>query len=214
MLFQNEEIALEHIALLERLRQKERQDHLKGSVHGSVQATDRLMKELRDIYRSDSYKKGMDRKFFYGPGGRPMHGPKNWGPAHRERAKLAWAFRLEASHSGGPGPDPGRWKRFWTRARPGPMELISIPARPGGRGSGLEPGPIRFGPVRLNQFQARPGFNIQYLDPGQARSVQGCTGWWKILGGLVLENGPRASARAGLYLKEFYLGIFFFNDRV
>lgn len=55
----NEEIALEHIALLERLRQKERQDHLKGSVHGSVQATDRLMKELRDIYRSDSYKKGM-----------------------------------------------------------------------------------------------------------------------------------------------------------
>lgn len=55
---QNEEIAIEHIALLERLRQKERQDHLKGSVHGSVQATDRLMKELRDIYRSDSYKKG------------------------------------------------------------------------------------------------------------------------------------------------------------
>ncbi|EEB13516.1 ubiquitin-conjugating enzyme E2 Q2, putative [Pediculus humanus corporis] len=55
----NEEIAMEHIALLERLRQKERQDHLKGSVHGSVQATDRLMKELRDIYRSDTYKKGM-----------------------------------------------------------------------------------------------------------------------------------------------------------
>ena len=25
---------------------------------GSVLATDRLMKELRDIYRSDSYKKG------------------------------------------------------------------------------------------------------------------------------------------------------------
>lgn len=57
--FQNEEIAIEHIALLERLRQKERQDHLKGSVHGSVLATDRLMKELRDIYRSDSYKKGV-----------------------------------------------------------------------------------------------------------------------------------------------------------
>lgn len=63
--FQNEEIALEHIALLERLRQKERQDHLKGSVHGSVQATDRLMKELRDIYRSDSYKKGNLSNIFF-----------------------------------------------------------------------------------------------------------------------------------------------------
>ena len=29
-----------------------------GSVSGSVQATDRLMKELREIYKSDSYKKG------------------------------------------------------------------------------------------------------------------------------------------------------------
>ena len=27
---------------------------------GSVQATDRLMKELRDVYRSDSFKKGND----------------------------------------------------------------------------------------------------------------------------------------------------------
>ncbi|EDS33479.1 ubiquitin-conjugating enzyme E2 q [Culex quinquefasciatus] len=31
----------------------------KGSVSGSVQATDRLMKELRDIYRSDSFKSNM-----------------------------------------------------------------------------------------------------------------------------------------------------------
>lgn len=30
-----------------------------GSVSGSVQATDRLMKELRDIYRSDSFKNNM-----------------------------------------------------------------------------------------------------------------------------------------------------------
>lgn len=29
-----------------------------GSVSGSVQATDRLMKELRDIYRSSSFKQG------------------------------------------------------------------------------------------------------------------------------------------------------------
>ena len=32
---------------------------MKGSVSGSVQATDRLMKELRDIYRSDSFKNKM-----------------------------------------------------------------------------------------------------------------------------------------------------------
>lgn len=29
-----------------------------GAVSGSVQATDRLMKELRDIYRSQSFKSG------------------------------------------------------------------------------------------------------------------------------------------------------------
>lgn len=31
-----------------------------GAVSGSVQASDRLMKELRDIYRSQSYKTGKD----------------------------------------------------------------------------------------------------------------------------------------------------------
>lgn len=43
---------------------------LQGAVSGSVQATDRLMKELRDIYRSQSFKggefasgKGLDRSF-------------------------------------------------------------------------------------------------------------------------------------------------------
>ncbi|XP_014209896.1 ubiquitin-conjugating enzyme E2 Q2 [Copidosoma floridanum] len=55
----SDEMALEHLATLERLRQNQRQDYLKGSVSGSVQATDRLMKELRDIYRSDSFKKGI-----------------------------------------------------------------------------------------------------------------------------------------------------------
>lgn len=54
-----DEMDTEHLATLERLRQNQRQDYLKGSVSGSVQATDRLMKELRDIYRSDSFKKGM-----------------------------------------------------------------------------------------------------------------------------------------------------------
>lgn len=73
---------MEHLATLERLRQSQRQDYLKvhfdnqspyfsfnnvihdfafaqGSVSGSVQATDRLMKELRDIYRSESFKSNM-----------------------------------------------------------------------------------------------------------------------------------------------------------
>ncbi|XP_055676895.1 ubiquitin-conjugating enzyme E2 Q2 isoform X2 [Lutzomyia longipalpis] len=54
-----DEMEVEHLATLERLRQSQRQDYLKGSVSGSVQATDRLMKELRDIYRSDSFKNNM-----------------------------------------------------------------------------------------------------------------------------------------------------------
>lgn len=33
-------------------------DVLQGAVSGSVQASDRLMKELREIYRSQSYKTG------------------------------------------------------------------------------------------------------------------------------------------------------------
>lgn len=40
-------------------RYKWNQFILQGSVSGSVQATDRLMKELRDIYRSDSFKNHM-----------------------------------------------------------------------------------------------------------------------------------------------------------
>jgi ubiquitin-conjugating enzyme E2 Q len=54
-----EEISTEHSAMLERLRQTQRSDYLRGSVSGSVQANDRLMKELRDVYKSDSFKKGM-----------------------------------------------------------------------------------------------------------------------------------------------------------
>ncbi|KAK9758843.1 Ubiquitin-conjugating enzyme [Popillia japonica] len=55
----NDEMGVEHLATLERLRQNQRRDYLKGSVSGSVQATDRLMKELRDIYRSDTFKNKM-----------------------------------------------------------------------------------------------------------------------------------------------------------
>nr|CAG4648007.1 EOG090X0867 [Moina brachiata] len=54
-----EEMDSQHFATLERLRQTQRDDYLRGAVSGSVQATDRLMKELRDIYRSDSSKKGV-----------------------------------------------------------------------------------------------------------------------------------------------------------
>lgn len=77
-------IDTKNLLTLERLKQNQRQDYLKvwielcdvimyysseegisnnwmfqGAVSGSVQATDRLMKELREIYRSDSFKKGI-----------------------------------------------------------------------------------------------------------------------------------------------------------
>uniref|UniRef100_A0A4W6EK87 Uncharacterized protein n=1 Tax=Lates calcarifer TaxID=8187 RepID=A0A4W6EK87_LATCA len=49
-------IEKENLAILEKIRKNQRQDHLNGAVSGSVQASDRLMKELREIYRSQSYK--------------------------------------------------------------------------------------------------------------------------------------------------------------
>uniref|UniRef100_A0A8D9BZ76 Ubiquitin-conjugating enzyme E2 Q1 n=1 Tax=Cacopsylla melanoneura TaxID=428564 RepID=A0A8D9BZ76_9HEMI len=55
----SEEIDTQYVEKLERLKQNQRQDYLKGAVSGSIQATDRLMKELRDIYKSDSFKKGV-----------------------------------------------------------------------------------------------------------------------------------------------------------
>ncbi|XP_039094110.1 ubiquitin-conjugating enzyme E2 Q2 isoform X2 [Hyaena hyaena] len=56
---EDEGIEKENLAILEKIRKTQRQDHLKGAVSGSVQASDRLMKELRDIYRSQSYKAGI-----------------------------------------------------------------------------------------------------------------------------------------------------------
>lgn len=53
-----QEIGAANYAVLERIRVNRREDHLKGTVCGSVQATDRLMKELRDVYRSESFKRG------------------------------------------------------------------------------------------------------------------------------------------------------------
>ncbi|XP_004758552.1 ubiquitin-conjugating enzyme E2 Q2 isoform X1 [Lutra lutra] len=56
---EDEGIEKENLAILEKIRKTQRQDHLNGAVSGSVQASDRLMKELRDIYRSQSYKAGI-----------------------------------------------------------------------------------------------------------------------------------------------------------
>merc|ERR1719145_258788 len=55
---QEDDVATEHLQVLERLKANQRRDYMKGTVSGSVQATDRLMKELRDIYRSANFKAG------------------------------------------------------------------------------------------------------------------------------------------------------------
>jgi ubiquitin-conjugating enzyme E2 Q len=55
---QDEDLGTEHLQVLERLKANQRRDYMKGTVSGSVQATDRLMKELRDIYRSPNFKSG------------------------------------------------------------------------------------------------------------------------------------------------------------
>jgi len=55
---QDEDLGTEHLQVLERLKANQRRDYMKGTVSGSVQATDRLMKELRDIYRSPRFKTG------------------------------------------------------------------------------------------------------------------------------------------------------------
>lgn len=54
-----EGLSSEHYAKLEKLRQLQRDSYVKGAPFGSVQATDRLMKELREVYKSDSYKSGV-----------------------------------------------------------------------------------------------------------------------------------------------------------
>jgi len=53
-----EGIVPEGRAVLARLSFAQREQHLQGTVAGSVTATDRLMKELREIYKSEHYKKG------------------------------------------------------------------------------------------------------------------------------------------------------------
>lgn len=49
----------ENRAILERVRMNTRQEYLAaGKATGSVRATDRLMRELQDIYKSKNYKSG------------------------------------------------------------------------------------------------------------------------------------------------------------
>lgn len=52
-------ISQENWSLLEKVKSTQRKDHLKGTKFGSPTANDRLMKELRDIFRSDNYKNEM-----------------------------------------------------------------------------------------------------------------------------------------------------------
>ncbi|XP_064390355.1 ubiquitin-conjugating enzyme E2 Q2-like [Halichondria panicea] len=49
-------IAEENKAILERVRMNTRQEYLGGATSGSIAATDRLMRELKDIYRSQNLK--------------------------------------------------------------------------------------------------------------------------------------------------------------
>lgn len=55
----NDGIRTEDLATLERIRQNQRENYQNGSVSYSVQATDRLMKELREVFQSESVKKGV-----------------------------------------------------------------------------------------------------------------------------------------------------------
>jgi ubiquitin-conjugating enzyme E2 Q len=54
----DKELSAEGVAVLTRVSHLQRLNHLKGAPVGSVAASDRLMKELREIYRSQNYKNG------------------------------------------------------------------------------------------------------------------------------------------------------------
>ncbi len=53
----------EGVEVLARLSYAQREQHLAGTVAGSVMATDRLMKELKEMYKSQHYKNGQSRSF-------------------------------------------------------------------------------------------------------------------------------------------------------
>ena len=53
-----EDLEAKDAEMLAKLRMRQRQQTMNGDATGSVSANDRLMKELRDIYRSKHYKRG------------------------------------------------------------------------------------------------------------------------------------------------------------
>lgn len=55
---QDDDLLPEGREVLNRVSHAQRQKHLKGVPSGSITASDRLMKELREIYRSNNYKSG------------------------------------------------------------------------------------------------------------------------------------------------------------
>ncbi|XP_078484506.1 ubiquitin-conjugating enzyme E2 Q2 [Ciona intestinalis] len=55
---ENSDISTENLAILDKIRQTQRKDYIDGRISGSVQASDRLLKELKAIYRSESFKQG------------------------------------------------------------------------------------------------------------------------------------------------------------
>ncbi|XP_066921578.1 ubiquitin-conjugating enzyme E2 Q2-like [Clytia hemisphaerica] len=56
---EKDEVGEANYSQLQKLRGVQREEYLSGKVSGSVQATDRLMKELKNIYKSDSFKKNL-----------------------------------------------------------------------------------------------------------------------------------------------------------
>lgn len=54
----HDDVSPEGKEVLTRVTNFQRQQHLQGIPSGSITASDRLMKELREIYRSENYKNG------------------------------------------------------------------------------------------------------------------------------------------------------------
>lgn len=55
---ENKGISTNHLAILQRIKQNERSSFETGTVTGSISASDRIMKDLRAIYKSESFKNG------------------------------------------------------------------------------------------------------------------------------------------------------------
>ncbi|KAJ1371848.1 hypothetical protein KIN20_033878 [Parelaphostrongylus tenuis] len=55
----DDDVSPEGKKMLEKITRSTLQQHLSGNIQGSVTATDRLMKEMRDIYKSEHFKNGV-----------------------------------------------------------------------------------------------------------------------------------------------------------